>query len=84
MAGMDRTIEFQGWKSFAGVAAESGNEESAKAAEFGRLLLATVKKYPMAHAEFLRLAEMEEAARAARVGCERCRGKRVVVDDGEA
>ena len=58
-------------------------EEAESRGEFGRLLLEAVKKFPAAHAEFLRLAEREEAARETRSGgCERCRGRRVI-EDGE-
>ena len=60
-----------------------GKAEGESRGEFGRLLLEAVKKFPAAYAEFLRLAEREEAAREARSGCERCRGRRVI-EDGEA
>jgi hypothetical protein len=69
-------------RTFTGKRTVAGGDGGNSPAEYGYLLLSTVKKYPQVYEEFLKLAQKEEEARQAQMGCERCRGKRVVNDDG--
>lgn len=72
---MEQGYLVHGWN------AAASKEAQSRDGEFGRLLLVAVKKYPEVYAEFLRLAAKEEAEREARMGCERCRGKKVMEND---